>query len=99
MKLKAVPYGEPWSVQFRSFKPSRQLNPPERMDFFNALPTGGTLNSNYNGHPEITCKYFFDSPSENDANAGCHNTEQAMGCIKIWLPPLPYPRHHKHGND
>ena len=97
--LHAVPYGEPWSVQFNSFKPSRQLNPPERMDLFNALPEGGKLNSNYNGHPEITCKYFFDSPSENDVNTGCHNTIQAMGCMKVWLPPRPYPRPHKNGRD
>ena len=66
------------------------------MDLYNALPTGGTLNSAYDGDV-ATCEYFFDSPSGNDVNALCHNTEQAMGCIRIWMPPSPYPPPSRHG--
>lgn len=66
------------------------------MDIYNALPMGGALNPAYNGDV-ATCEYFFDSPSGNDVNALCHNTEQAMGCIRIWMPPSPYPPPAKRG--
>lgn len=90
VELEQVRYGQNWSVQFNSYKPSRPLNPPERMDIYNALPTGGALNPAYNGDV-ATCAHFFDSPSGNDVGTGYHNTEQAMGCIRIWMPRKPYP--------
>ena len=87
MELEEVRYGQNWSVQFNSYKQSRQLNRPERMDIYNALHTGGVLNSAYDGDVAIR-GYFFDSPARNDVNAGCHNMEQAMGCIRIWAAPV-----------
>ena len=97
-ELYRVLYGQNWSVQFKSYKPSRQLKPEERMDLYNALPQGGALDAAYNGDV-ATCEYFFDSPSGNDVNALCHNTYQAMGCMKIWMPPSPYPPPSKQGGD
>ena len=56
--LEDVRYGQNWSVQFQSYKPSRQLNPPERMDLYNALPTGGAVNLAYDSDV-ATCEYFL----------------------------------------
>ena len=58
------------------------------MDFFDALPEGGPLNTAYNGDWTVTCRSYMGSAHGRvNATIGCHDTAQAYGCMKVWLPP------------
>ena len=81
-------YGQAWAVQFKSYSLSRDLHDYEEMDFFDALPQGGALNTKYNGDWQATChSYMGSAHGPVNASEGCHDVAQAYGCMKVWLPP------------
>ena len=58
------------------------------MDFFDALPQGGALNTKYNGDWQATCQAYMGSAhGQINASIGCHDVAQAYGCMKVRLPP------------
>lgn len=86
--LPKVKYGQAWAVQFKSYSLSRALQDDEEMDFFDALPQGGPLNTAYNGDWQATChSYMGSAHGPINASIGCHDVAQAYGCMKVWLPP------------
>ena len=86
--LTQVKYGQAWAVQFKSYSLSRALQDNEEMDFFDALPQGGPLNTKYNGDWQATCQAYMGSAhGKINASIGCHDVAQAYGCMKVWLPP------------
>lgn len=99
VRLEKTLYGQLWSVQFQFLNLSRSLTSSERLDYFNALPTGGAYNPAYDGD-DVTCSYYQgtlrdgdnDEDVEGDLDqtaAGCQNIGAAMGCLKVWLPNRP----------
>ena len=86
--LPKVKYGQAWAVQFKSYALSRALQDDEEMDFFDALPQGGPLNTAYNNDWQATCHSYMGSAyGPINASIGCHDVAQAYGCMKVWLPP------------
>ena len=87
-ELWTVGYGQAWAVQFKSYYLTRDLLDNEQLDFFDALPQGGALNTAYNGDWQATCaSYMGTAFGKINATIGCHDTAQAYGCMKVWLPP------------
>lgn len=87
-ELWTVGYGQAWAVQFKSYYLTRDLRDDEQLDFFDALPQGGKLNTAYNGDWQATCNSYMGSAfGKINATIGCHDTAQAYGCMKVWLPP------------
>ena len=75
-------------MQFKSYYLTRDLLDNEQLDFFDALPQGGALNTAYNGDWQATCaSYMGTAFGKINATIGCHDTAQAYGCMKVWLPP------------
>ncbi|KAK0508079.1 hypothetical protein JMJ35_009163 [Cladonia borealis] len=97
VRLEETLYGQLWSVQFQFLNLSRALKSSERLDYFNALPSGGAYNPAYDGD-DVTCSYYQGTLRDGDNNenldgggldqtaAGCQNIGAGMGCLKVWLP-------------
>ena len=87
-------------MQFQFLNLSRALTSSERLDYFNALPSGGAYNPAYDGD-DVTCSYYQGTLRDGDNNenldgggldqtaAGCQNIGAGMGCLKVWLPNAP----------
>ena len=100
MRLEETLYGQLWSVQFQFLNLSRALKSSERLDYFNALPSGGAYNPAYDGD-DVACNYYQGTLRDGDNNenldggglqqtaAGCQNIGAGMGCLKVWLPNAP----------
>ena len=100
VRLEETLFGQLWSVQFQFLNLSRALTSSERLDYFNALPSGGAYNPAYDGD-DVTCSYYQGTLRDGDNNenldgggldqtaAGCQNIGAGMGCLKVWLPNAP----------
>ena len=78
-----VQYALNFSTQFNSYHLSRDLQNWERLDMLDALPGGGTMNENYDADL-VTCSYVLESADILNRKAGCHNTKQPLGCLRVY---------------
>ena len=53
-----------------------------------ATPGGGTMDLNFDAD-YVTCSYVLDSPDIRETKAGCHNTGQPLGCLRVYEEERP----------
>ena len=39
----------------------------------------------------VTCSYVLSSPNFKQTRAGCHNTDQPLGCLRVYEEMKPAP--------
>ena len=84
--LEKVRYGQNVSFQYTSFSLSRQLHGDERIDMFDALPSGGLVNTAYDGDV-VTCSYYRYTVGGSYGYKGCHTLDEPLGCMEVFIPP------------